>query len=144
MCTPKRTVSRELKLPKSTRFVLNTVLMAAVSTCGPTGVSPPPISSQNVQSHEKSPTSPRARVETQTIRLALGANPEDKERVKGKASRIQSNRIGSALVCVRRNAQHLELKSLESTRFVLNTVVIVSVSTCVCVYLCVCVCVCIY
>ena len=53
-------------------------------------------------------------------------------RVKGKASRIQSIRIGSALVCARRNAQHLELKLLESTRFVLKTAKIVSVSsTCV-------------
>ena len=60
----------------------------------------------------------------------LDANPEGKVRVKGKASRIQSSRIGSVLVCVRRNAQHLELKRLESTQVVLNSVVIVSVSTC--------------
>ena len=44
---------RELKLPESPRFVLNTVLMVAVSTCGPTSVSHPPLSSQNIQSHEK-------------------------------------------------------------------------------------------
>ena len=90
----------------------------------------PPLSSQNIQSHEKSPTSHRARGETKTISLALGANPKGKERVKGKAGRIQSIRTGSVLVFIRRNAQHLELKLLESTRFVLNTVVIVSVSTC--------------
>ena len=97
--------------------MLNTVLTIAMPTCGPTGrpASPSPLSSQNIQSHEKSPTSHRARGETQTVSLALGANPEGKERVKGKASRIQSIRIGSALVCVRRNIQHRELKLPEST-----------------------------
>ena len=59
----------------------------------------------------------------------LGANREGKDIVKGKASRIQSSRLGSALVCVRRNAQYLELKLLEYTQFVLKTVVIVSGST---------------
>ena len=44
----------------------------------------------------------------------LGANREGKKRVNGKASRIQGSRIGSALVCVRRNAQHHELKLTES------------------------------
>ena len=106
--------------------------MFAVSTCGPIGcpVSPPPLSYQNIQSHEKSPTSPRARSEAPTTSFVLGTNPEGKERVKGKASRIQSNRIGFALGCVRRNAQHLELKLLESTRFVLSTVLMFAVSTC--------------
>ena len=95
--------------------------MVAVPTGGPTGclVSPPPILYQNMQSHEKSPTSHRAQGVPPTITLALGANHEGKERVKGKTSRIQSSRIGSALVCVRRNAQHRELKLPESTRFVL-------------------------
>ena len=99
-CVRRNTQHRELNLPESTRFVLNTVLMVAVSTCGPSGVSPPPLSSQNKQSHEKSPTSPRAQGEAPTMSLALGANAEAKERVKGKASRILSSRIGSALVCV--------------------------------------------
>ena len=62
--------------------------------------------------------------------LARGANSEGKERVEGNVSRIQISRIGSVLVCVRRNTQHLELNILESTRFVLNNVVIVSVATC--------------
>ena len=130
VCVRRNAQHRELKLPKSTRFVLNPVLMVAVSTCGPTGVSPPSLSSQNIQSHENSSTSHMARVETQTMSLALDANSEGKERVEGKASRIQSSRVGSALVCLRRNAQHLELKLPESTRSVLNTVVIVYVSTC--------------
>ena len=110
----------------------NTVPMVAVFTCGPIDclVSHIPLSSQNIQSHENSPTSHRARGETYTLSLTLGANPKGKKRVKGKASGIQRSRIGSVLVCVRRNAQHLELKLLESTRFVLNAVVIVSVSTC--------------
>ena len=90
MCTLERT-RRELKLPESTRFVLNTVLMVDVSTCGPTGASPPPLWSQNIQSHEKYLTSPRARDEAPTMSLALGTNHESKERVKGKASRIQSS-----------------------------------------------------
>ena len=47
--------------------------------------------------------------------FVLGTNLEGKERVKGKASRIQGSRIGSALECVRGNAQHLELKLIEST-----------------------------
>ena len=60
--------------------------------------------------------------------FALGANRESKERVKGKADWIQSSRIGSVLVCVRRNAQLGELKLLESTRLVLSTVVMIAVS----------------
>ena len=59
----------------------------------------------------------------------LGANREGKESVNGKASRIQGSRIGSVLMCVRRNAQHHELKLPESTRFVLNTILMVAVST---------------
>ena len=130
VCVRRNAQDRELNLPESTLLVLNTVLMVAMSTCGPTGGSPPPLLSQNIQSHEKFPTSHRARGEAPTMSLALGTNPEGKERVKGKASRIQSSRIGSVLVCVRRNAQHLELNLLEPTRFVLNTVLIVAVSIC--------------
>ena len=76
----------------------------------PTGcvVSPPPLFSQNMQSHEKSPTNHRAQGVPPTVSLALGANRKGKGRVKGKASRIRNSRIGSALVCVRRNAQHPE------------------------------------
>ena len=68
---------------------------------------------------KKIPASQKARVGTSTVSLARGANREVKERVKGKASRVQSTRIGSALVCVRRNVQHLRV--------------------CVCVCVCVCV-----
>ena len=131
VCVRRNAQHPELKLYESARFELNTVLMAAAaSTRGPTGASPPPLSSQNIQSHEKSFTSPRARGEAPTMSFVLGTNPEGKEIVKGKASRIQSSRIGSALGCVRRNAQHLELKLLESTWFVLNTVLMFAVSTC--------------
>ena len=115
VCVRRNAQHPELKLPESTRFVHTTVLMVAVSTHGPTGASPPPLSSQNIQSHEKSFTSPRARGEAPTMSFVLGTNPEGKERVKVKASRIPSSRIGSALGCVRRNAQHLELKLLETT-----------------------------
>ena len=127
MCVRRNVQHRELKLSKSTRFALVTVVMVAV----PTGcvVSPPPRFSQNMQSHEKSPTSHRAQGVPPTVSLALGANRKGKGRVKGKASRIQSSRIGCALVCVRRNAQHPELKLSESTRFVLKTVLMVAVST---------------
>ena len=105
MCVRRNAQHPELKLPESTRFVLNTVLMVAVSTRGPTGASPPPLSSQNIQSHEKSFTSPRARGEAPTMRFVVGTNSEgSKERVKGKASRVPSSRIESALGCVRRNA----------------------------------------
>ena len=126
VCVRRNVQHLELKLSKSTRFVLVTVVMVAV----PTGcvVSPPPLFSQNMQSHEKPPTSHRAQGVPPTVSLALGANRKGKGRIKGKASRIQS-RIGFALVCVRRNAQHPELKLPESTRFVLNTVLIVAVST---------------
>ena len=66
--------------------------------------------------------------------FVLGINPEGKERVKGEASRIQSSQISSALVCVRRNVQHLEIKLLESTRFVLNNVLLMfECVLCVCV-----------
>ena len=113
------------------RSALITAVMVAVPTGGPIGclVSPPPPFSQNIQSYEKSPTSHRVQGISPTICLVLGANREVKERVKGKASRIQSSRIGSALACVSRNAQHLELILFESTRFVPNAV---------CVRVCVC------
>ena len=88
------------------------------------GVAIPPYSPFNTQSvrvpttpaHilfliKKIPASHRARGGTPTVSLALGANREGKERVKGKASRIPSSQIGSALVCVRRNVQHRELNS---------------------------------
>ena len=104
------------------------VVIAAVLTSGPSGclliVSTPPLQSQNVQSREKAPASHGARDETPTMSFVPGANCEGKERVKCKASRIQSSRIGSVLVFVRRNAQLRELKLLESTRFVLSTVMI--------------------
>ena len=115
VCARRNAQRRELKLPGSKQFVLNIVPMVDVSTCGPTGVSPPPLRSQNMQSREQSLTSHRARGETQTMSLALGGNPEVKKRVKDKASRMQSSRIGSALVYVRRNAQQIELKVPEST-----------------------------
>ena len=78
---------------------------------------------------KKIPASQKARVGASTVSLARGANREVKERVKGKASRVQSTRIGSALVCVRRNVQHRELKLSKSTRFALVTVVMVAVPT---------------
>ena len=129
MCVRQSAQHRELKLSDSAQFVLITVVMVAVSTCGPAGcpVIPPPLSSQNIQSHEKSPTSHRARGGTKAMTLALGANCEGKERVEGKASRIQSSRTESAHVCVSRNVHHLELKLSDFTRFVLMTVVIVAV-----------------
>ena len=70
-----------------------------------------------------------ARVGTTTVSLAPGANREGKERVKGKARRVQSTRIGSALACVRRNVQQCELKLSKFTRFALVTVVMVVVPT---------------
>ena len=94
-------------------------VMAAVLISGPTGclsiVSTPPLQFQNVKSREKATASHGARGETPTMSFVPGANREGKERVKGKASRIQRNRIGSVLVCVHRNAQLRELKLLEST-----------------------------
>ena len=100
------------------------------------GVVIPPSSPSNAQSvrvpttpahlffrRKKIPASHGARVGTSTVSLALGANREGKERVKGEASRVQSTRIGSALVCIRRNVQHRELKLFKSTRFALVTVV---------------------
>ena len=127
VCVRRNVQHREPKLSKSTRFALVTVVMVAV----PTGcvVSPPPLFSQNIQPREKSPISHRAQGVPPTVSLALGANRKGKGRVKGKASRIQSSRIKYALVCVRRNAQYPELKLPESTRFVLNTVLMVAVST---------------
>ena len=108
------------------------VVMAAVLTSGPTGclliTSTPSLQSQNVQSREKAPASHGAQGETPTMSFVPGANREGKERVKSKASRIQSSRIGSVLVFVRRNAQ-LREQLLESTRFVVSTVVMIAVST---------------
>ena len=109
------------------------VVMAPVLTSGPTGclliASTPPLQSQNVQSREKAPASHGARCEAPNMSFVPGANREGKERAKGKASRMQSSRIGSVFVCVCRNAQLRELKLLESTRFVLSTVVMITVFT---------------
>ena len=80
--------------------MLVAAVVAAVFTGGPIGclVSSPPLSSQNMQSHEKAPASHRARGETPTMSFALSANREGKERIKGKVSRIKSSRI-SVCVC---------------------------------------------
>ena len=128
VCVRRNVQHREINLPKLTRFTPIAVVIVAVPTNGPNGcpVSPPPLSSQSIQSHEKSPTSHRSRGETQASSLTLGAKRESKERVNGKASRIQSSRIGSALICVRRKA-NLELKLHDSTRFLLFIVVLVAV-----------------
>ena len=104
MCVRRNVQHHELKLSKSTRFALVTVVMVAVPTV--CVVSSPPPFSQKTRSHEISPTSHRAQSVPPTVSLALGANREGKGKVKGKTSRIQSSRIGSALVCARRNAQH--------------------------------------
>ena len=87
MCVRRNAQHRELKLPKFARFALITAAMAAVPTGGPTGclVSPPPLLSQSKQSHEESPESHKARGDTQTTSLALGANREGKEKVKGQS-----------------------------------------------------------
>ena len=125
MCVRRNIQRRELNLPKPTRFTPPiAVVTVTVPTSGLNGcpVSPPPLSSQNIQSRQKSPTSHRSRGSS----LTLGAKRESKERVKGKASRIHSSRIGSALICVRRNA-NIELKLHDSTRFLLFIVVMVAV-----------------
>ena len=71
-----------------------------------------------------------ARRETPTTTsLALGANRESKEKLKSNASRMQISQIGSALVCVRRNAHHRKLNLPESTRFVPVTLVMVVILT---------------
>ena len=61
------------------------IVMAAASTSEPTGclVSPPPLPSQNVQSHEIPSASHRTRGETPTMSLALGEKREYKERSEG-------------------------------------------------------------
>ena len=102
VCVRRNVQHREIKLPKSTRFALITAVMVAVCTGGPTGcpVSHPPLFPQNIKSHEESPESHRVQGVPPPISLALGANREGKERVKGKASRMQSSIIGPALVCV--------------------------------------------
>ena len=158
VCVRRNVQHLELKLPDSTRFAFINVVMAAVSASGPTGclVSPPPLSSQNLQSRMKALASHRARGETQTWVLRW-AQIERVRKESSKASRIQSSQIGSVLVCVRRNVQHCGLKLLDSTRFVLATVMMADVSTSgptgclvrplplpsqsVCVCVCVCVCV---
>ena len=123
MCVRRNAQHHGLKLPKFTRFVFATIAISTVSTSGPTGcpVRPPPLSSQNIQPHEISHASHTVQGQTPIIlSLVLGETREGKERVKGKASRGISSRIGSALVCVCWNAQHFELKLPESPRFMLR------------------------
>ena len=98
-CVRWNTQHLKLNLHQSTRIVhitVITVVMVAVSASGPTGclVSPPPLSSQNVQWHEKKRKPYRG--ETPIKNLALGTNLVGKEKLKGKASRIQSGRIVSS------------------------------------------------
>ena len=106
------------------------------------GVVNPPPSPFNTQSirvpttpahllflRRKTPASHRARGGTPAVNISLGANCEGKGRVKGKASRSNSYRIGSAPVCVRRDVQHRELKLPKSTRFALITAIMVAVPT---------------
>ena len=57
-----------------------------------------------------------------TIRHVLGKH-------KGKATRILSGRIGSALVCVHQKAQYHDIKLPVSPRFMFITVVMSAVST---------------
>ena len=85
VCVRRNVQHLELKLPDFTRFVLITAVMVVVSASGSNGcpVNPPPLSSQDVQPHEKAHASHRVRGETPTISLALGANREGKERVRG-------------------------------------------------------------
>ena len=123
VCVHRNAQNCEPNLPVSTRFFVITDMMVAVSIHPPTGfpVSPSPFSSQSIPSHETTLASDRARGETPTISLALGANLEGKKKLKGKAGRIPRSRIGSALVCVRRNAQHLGLHLPELTRVLFIT-----------------------
>ena len=111
VCVHRKSQYNDLKLPESPRFVLITVVMGAVSTFKPTDCleSSLSFSSQKLQSHKIFSTRQRAREKTPTFILALGANPEGKETVKGIASQIQCSRIGAALMCVHRNEQHCEL-----------------------------------
>ena len=85
---PARTAHCELNLTESTRSVLISVVMVAVTTSRSIGClkSILPLPSQNVQSHEKVPASRRAQGETPTMNLTLGANREGNERVKSKAT----------------------------------------------------------
>ena len=97
VCVRRNAQHRELKLPESTRFVLNTVLMVSLFTRGPTGASPPPLSFQNIQSREKSFTSPRARGEAPTMSSVLSTNPEGKERVRPCLKAVV-NTVGGLMV----------------------------------------------
>ena len=111
MCVCRNVQHRELKLPKSTRFALITALMVAVPTSEPNGcpVSPPLLSSQNIQSHKKAPASHWARGEIPTsISLALGANREGKDRVKGK---VCLERLGSQLAYASGDLSRLDMYS---------------------------------
>ena len=130
VCVQRNVQHRELKPPRSTRSSLITVIMAAVSTSGPTScpVRLPHLSYQRIQSHEKNPASHRAQGETPTVCLALSTDPEGTDMVKGKASRMQSSRTGSALVCVHRNAQNCEPNLPVSTRCLVIIDMMVAVS----------------
>ena len=58
--------------------------MVSVSPCRPIGcqISPPSISSQNIQSHKTNPTRHKTRGDTKSMTYALGVNDEGKDRVK--------------------------------------------------------------
>ena len=130
VCLRRSAQNLELKLLEFTRFVLNTVIKFLSPPVGPRVAQLVFLPSRpKTFSNTKNPTNQGARGEAPIIGLALGTNREGRERVKIKASRIQSIRLGSALVCVRRNVQHRELKLPESTRFVLSTIVMIAVST---------------
>ena len=130
VCVRWNARNHDLKLPESMRFVAVSVVMVAAFRNVNIGylVSPSLLSPQNIQSHETFPASPGPGVK-QKLLVLRWARTVRARRESSVKSRIQSTRIGSALVCLRRNATHLELSVPDYTRFVVITVVMVAVST---------------
>ena len=126
-----RLQTQQVRPPSSNRatYCTNGVVIQPPSPFSTQSVRVPTLPAHIFFLRKTIPASHRAQSGTPTVSLALGANRKGKERVKVKASRTQISRIGSARVCVCRNAQRRELKLPKSTRFALITDVIVAVPT---------------
>ena len=107
VCVHRNAQHRELNLPGSTRFVLITVVMVAVSPNGPTGclVRPPPLSSQNIPPSRNAPTYDGDRCDTAhrlpsatavLMGTFLGTGMVGKNRKSGKNEKMQRDSYPSS------------------------------------------------
>ena len=97
MCVHQNAQHRELKVPESTRFVLNTALMVGASTCGLTGVSPPSLSSRNVQKNPPQAIGPEMKHKPRVLRWARIMRARRESRVKLNGYKVAAKSLRSCV-----------------------------------------------